>query len=237
MNKFSLNVQNISPWQVLHFKEIPSTNDYSKKNILNLHVPSLITADHQTAGRGRGAHTWEDESAGEQFLSTWVLGLGRNNPDPRWTMAIGFLIFKCLEKAWPELQVSVKPPNDIFVKDRKLAGLLVETVTEGGNLFLVIGLGLNVFSSPHAHKNTAISLADKLESLTEKTWQEFLSLIAEEFLNFQKFVSSPNWLSAISKDLISAMNRHPDRKLNPVHSIAATGSIQLDQGYLNWLEL
>ncbi len=103
----------------------------------------VLVADHQTAGRGRQGRTWSAppnsgllcsvllQPPPESVLAgaTWAVGLAARQA--------------CAEVAG--VTADLKWPNDLLVGDRKLAGVLAETVTEGGVVTgVVVGIGLNV---------------------------------------------------------------------------------------------
>lgn len=108
--------------------------------------PSLIVAEQQVAGRGRMGRTWQS-SAGESL--TFTLALPMSPPD--WSglsLAVGVSLAEALEPprtadgAAPLLRL--KWPNDIWYDERKLGGILIETVAVGDQRMVVIGVGLNV---------------------------------------------------------------------------------------------
>ncbi|MBK9294971.1 MAG: biotin--[acetyl-CoA-carboxylase] ligase [Oligoflexia bacterium] len=241
---FSLSVQtqralsHLEPqWEFLSFKNVSSTNDYAKQNIKQFTPPTLILSEHQTAGRGRGENKWIDEGHGHQFLGTWVIKL-KTQPDPKWTIAIGYFAYGCLHSTWHNSHFSMKAPNDILLNNKKLGGILVEALTNQNETYLLIGLGLNVFSRPSNLHLTATSLAElKADNLDEKSWQKFAQGFAKNLSEFEAFVSNPNWLQELSPQIVVALNLSEHYKANPVRDIKPDGSVILEQGILNWLEL
>ena len=81
---------------------------------------------------------------------------------------------KALGETWPELQpfLKVKAPNDLYLKEAKLAGLLLEVLKQGQKQALILGLGLNVFQSP-PHL-LATYMATEAKKINSKTWSIFL---------------------------------------------------------------
>jgi BirA family biotin operon repressor/biotin-[acetyl-CoA-carboxylase] ligase len=104
---------------------------------------TLVLADEQAAGRGRGGKRWRsDPGAG-----IWMTILERPND----AEALGVLAIRLGLKAAPVLDryvdgpVQLKWPNDLMVDGRKLAGILVETRWRDGNVdWVAIGIGVNV---------------------------------------------------------------------------------------------
>lgn len=154
--------------------ETGSTNTVAKNEKLagSDRIFAFFT-DHQTEGRGRGANSWSSDS-GQNLLCTWA-NIGFRPPQPILTPLLGLALWRALSSSFPQVSFALKAPNDIYVEDKKLAGILVEVVSEKKLFKLVVGLGLNVFSSP---VDTATSLALVLKSqqieLNLNLWRDFL---------------------------------------------------------------
>lgn len=104
-------------------------------------APVLLVAEQQTAGRGRLGRQWF--SGGRAGALTFSLGLPLAPLD--WSglsLAVGLSVVQSLH---PELRL--KWPNDVWWHDRKLAGILIETVSGGdrpASRYAVIGVGVNI---------------------------------------------------------------------------------------------
>ena len=114
--------------------------------------PVLLVAEEQTAGRGRLGRQWQS-GAGDSL--TFSLGLALAPAD--WSglsLAVGAALAESLHP-----QVRLKWPNDLWLADRKLGGILIETAShgEGGQArrYAVIGVGLNVAERPASGLSTA----------------------------------------------------------------------------------
>ncbi|WP_114970676.1 biotin--[acetyl-CoA-carboxylase] ligase [Rhodoferax ferrireducens] len=105
--------------------------------------PVLLVAEQQTAGRGRLGRQWfsgQEASAGAPASLTFSLGLPLSPQD--WSglsLAVGLSIVQSLH---PELRL--KWPNDVWLHDRKLAGILIETASLGDLRYAVVGVGINI---------------------------------------------------------------------------------------------
>jgi BirA family biotin operon repressor/biotin-[acetyl-CoA-carboxylase] ligase len=109
--------------------------------------PCLLVAEQQTAGRGRMGRAWQS-GAGASLTFTLSLPL---NP-PSWSglsLAVGVSLAESLDPlAGPDTspRVRLKWPNDLWFEERKLGGVLIETLTVGDQRMVVIGIGINVQS-------------------------------------------------------------------------------------------
>ncbi len=150
---------------ILSFPEIDSTNSYLKREYNNLPDFTIVTADHQTAGRGRRGRVWEDSSASLPF-SLLLKGEEREND----TSLLPLLTGAAMSDALYELGIenSIKWPNDILIGDKKAVGILLESVYETKREALIIGIGVNV-----SQKSFPGELKDKAISLYQATGKQF----------------------------------------------------------------
>jgi BirA family biotin operon repressor/biotin-[acetyl-CoA-carboxylase] ligase len=105
----------------------------------------VLVADHQTAGRGRLDHVWEDEAAGSLLVSVLIRPVDLRGREHRIGTAVGLAGCDAARSAGAA-GVTLKWPNDLVVADgRKLAGVLLESVTGSGGIDAVVaGMGCNV---------------------------------------------------------------------------------------------
>jgi BirA family biotin operon repressor/biotin-[acetyl-CoA-carboxylase] ligase len=105
--------------------------------------PVLLVAEQQTAGRGRLGRDWHSDVGTNQANPaslTFSLGLPLSPAD--WSglsLAVGVSIVQSLH---PDLRL--KWPNDVWLHDRKLAGILIETASLGDTRYAVVGVGINI---------------------------------------------------------------------------------------------
>lgn len=154
---------------VEYYETVTSTNDLAKDRIETHAVfPRLIVAESQTAGRGREAKRWWTGQGAVAMslavqLSSWQL----NRDDlPQLSPLIGSAVIKAVESLVSPLSMNLrlKLPNDVYIGDRKLAGVLIESPKPD---YAVIGIGLNANNStnevPSEFQGTPIvSLCDCL---------------------------------------------------------------------------
>lgn len=121
--------------------------------------PILLVAERQTAGRGRLGRDWHSQ-AGDSL--TFSLGLMLAPAD--WSglsLAVGASVAESLHPA-----IRLKWPNDLWLDDRKLGGILIETASfgnGGGARYAVVGVGLNIASRPAAGLSTPPAALRELE--------------------------------------------------------------------------
>ena len=134
-----------SPWNI-PVRVLPVTTS-SNDELLSLGetgspTGTLLFAERQTAGRGQFRRVW----ASAQPLGLWFSLLLRLEISDTTIPALSSFAAVALVETLDELgirEARIKPPNDLYLHGRKMAGILVETRT-GKHPFTVVGIGLNV---------------------------------------------------------------------------------------------
>jgi BirA family biotin operon repressor/biotin-[acetyl-CoA-carboxylase] ligase len=142
-----------------HYRTTDSTNERAKELALAGAPGGLVvTADEQTAGRGRRGHACF-APPGASLIYSALLHEFDAERAPLLPLAVPLAVCEAAESIAP-LRCQVKWPNDVWVDDRKVAGVLVEARPEEG--WAVIGIGLNVAipqeDFPEELRETATSL-------------------------------------------------------------------------------
>lgn len=164
-------MQNAS-YKIIQLEEVDSTNDLAKKFILeeNMTGNCVIIADHQTRGKGRLGRTWESPSGTGLWMSL-ILGPGICHDQlVLYNFMASLTVCETLRKL-TGLEFELKWPNDILIRGKKICGILLETVTKQGELFLITGIGLNInqTSFPEPLDQTATSLFIETKTIWERT--------------------------------------------------------------------
>lgn len=141
---------------VRDFDSLGSTNDEAL-HWANQGAPhlALVLAEEQTAGRGRHGRRWHTPP-GVALAISLILRAEKLGSFPLpYLTGLGALgVCTALQDSY-DLEAQIKWPNDVIVEGKKLAGVLVETSWQGGDLeFAILGIGINVAqgSVPPAHE-------------------------------------------------------------------------------------
>lgn len=132
----------------IHFDTIDSTSTFARELVADreLTEPVLVTAEQQTAGRGRTGKTFSSER-GNGLYMTVAFQVGRRPQDSLFvTVAAAVAVCEVLREAGC-LNAEIKWVNDIYVSDRKVGGILTEAVTDpdtGIMRCVLVGIGLNI---------------------------------------------------------------------------------------------
>ena len=130
----------------LHFSPITgSTNtDAMAAGRNGAPAGSVFFAEEQSAGRGRGDHSWHSQAGQGLYVSILLRPSMMIADLPVLPLAAGLAAARAIQRA-AQLQVDLRWPNDLLVNGRKAGGILVESKTEAGRpAFVVIGVGINV---------------------------------------------------------------------------------------------
>lgn len=126
---------------LVYLPETTSTMDIGHEQGLK---KAVVVTDHQTQGRGRYARVWQDEP-GSSILSTFVRVMPREAMPPIGSLR---LAHSCVLAVWQALasdRIGIKWPNDLYLGDRKLGGVLVaEGERDDSRQAVLFGIGLNV---------------------------------------------------------------------------------------------
>lgn len=131
---------------IIHFETIDSTNTYAKLNIDDLADETVISADSQTAGRGRFTRSWVDLGS-ENIYMTIIFKPEKLLPSHyNLTQYLSLCLCKLIEEYG--IVPQIKWPNDVLLNNKKVCGILAETVFKGEKLKgIVLGIGVNLNAS------------------------------------------------------------------------------------------
>lgn len=134
-------------WKIIHIAETDSTNRWLREYEPPTDDPGqplVVWADYQTAGKGQGTNRWESERDKNLLFSILYHPLHTQaNRQFTISMAISLAIVDALEQQIGD--VCIKWPNDIYWRNAKIGGILIENRLLGQTIKdSVIGVGLNV---------------------------------------------------------------------------------------------
>lgn len=134
---------------------IDSTNQYLMQRISELTSGDVCIAEYQSAGRGRRGRKWISPFGRNLYLSMyWKLEQGPAAAIGL-SLVVGVIMAEVLQKLGAE-GVKVKWPNDLYLNDKKLSGILVELTGKTGDVaHIITGIGINIAMSKN--QNEAIN--------------------------------------------------------------------------------
>jgi BirA family transcriptional regulator, biotin operon repressor / biotin---[acetyl-CoA-carboxylase] ligase len=124
-----------------HFRQVGSTNTVARE-LAEAGAPhgTVVTADEQTAGRGRQGRTWTAPAGAALLYSAIVRPIGSRHP--LLPLAVPLAVCEAAENLRSSAECKVKWPNDIHIGGRKVSGILIEARPQ--DEWAVVGVGLNL---------------------------------------------------------------------------------------------
>lgn len=144
-----------------------STNDIAGEIIQNKEIidGTVIFTDHQTAGKGQRGNKWESK-VGENLLMSIILKTSFIALERQFDLSItvALSIFEALESL-EIINLTIKWPNDIYIKQKKIGGVLIENSILGSKInSSVVGIGINIHQS-HFDNTKASSLINEIPEM------------------------------------------------------------------------
>jgi BirA family biotin operon repressor/biotin-[acetyl-CoA-carboxylase] ligase len=131
----------------------------------DVQAPVLVLAETQTQGRGRGSNVWWAQQGALTFSLLVPANAARLPPRswPQASLTVGLAVCEAIEDFLDEPAIQLKWPNDVYVRRRKVCGILIEVPPQRKEV-IVIGIGINVNNSanqaPAELQTTAIAMCD-----------------------------------------------------------------------------
>ncbi len=178
---------------LLSYNKVESTNTAAMTRIKSgeAHHGDIIRANYQLGGKGQGQNTWYSTEGNNLLVSFICTNLKLNASKLAvFNMLVATSTYSVINRYFPN-RTALKWPNDILVNDKKIAGILIETILQGEFIkHAVIGIGINVneqvFPFAHAVSFTQLSglfynLDNLLHELTEQLNLELQKLYTSSF--------------------------------------------------------
>ena len=193
---------------VTWFNSLKSTNTVAKEHIEEYDNLSVIATIEQSSGRGQGDHTWY-ATPGKNLTFTIIF-----KPDE--LLASDALLLTQITTVSllaylksKQINARIKWPNDIWVEDKKICGILIENILEGNFVKTsLIGIGLNVNEN-----NWPNNLPNPI-SISELTGEEYdikkeLTSFLKEFCRHAEMISSEDGRNYLKKKFEEKVFRLP----------------------------
>ena len=132
--------------QLHHFYKIGSTNTAAMAAAAaGAPEGSVFLAEEQTAGRGRGAHTWQSARSAGIYCSVILRPALPPSEALVLALAAGLAVCAAIEEVDSRVHPDLKWPNDVLIAEKKVCGILAEMNAEATRVrYIVIGIGINV---------------------------------------------------------------------------------------------
>jgi len=217
------------PFRLLIRESVTSTND-EIRTLGQAAAPDglILLANHQTAGRGRRGAAWFSPAGDSLAFSILV------RPDepkalwPRLALAAGLAVAEAAESFGTP--AGIKWPNDVWIRQLKVAGILVEAASD----FAIVGIGININTQNFPPEIADIATSLRIESGREIPLPDALSAIIRQFAirrrqigsDFSEILSAVRLRCVLTGNRVSLITSHGS-KTGMVTGIAPGGELQL----------
>ena len=193
--------------------EVDSTNTYAKIHFAGLDDGTLVSARSQTAGRGRLDRKWLSKKDCDITAS---MVFKRLDNGFHAGVISGLAVLRLVRECVPDSISFLKWPNDVYIREKKVCGILSEGIISGGRLAgIVCGMGVNVNSTEMELSGAgqpATSLAIEagrefnVKKLTEKLEKYLLECYINVNLDFSAVLERWKTENRLTGQLINAVS-------------------------------
>jgi len=136
------------PLKIIKIASTESTNSYAEKLLSQrkIDTPVCIVAIDQTSGKGLEQNNWESEP-GKNLTISIVCFPEFLPATKQFTLnkTVALAVFDTLKLLLPNERIHIKWPNDIYINNKKAAGILIQTSVQGQRMnWAIIGIGINI---------------------------------------------------------------------------------------------
>ncbi len=203
------------------FEELDSTNNYIKINASDLEEGSIIVAKKQTSGRGRRENKWKSK-AGNLYFSFILKENSKRESIFKYIVQSSVAIIRTLNMF--SISASIKYPNDCLVGNKKIAGILIESLGSSKLDYVIIGIGININQINFDElNNKAISM--KLMANIEYNVMDVLKQFIENYNNILNCGYQEVFSEYIKNSIVLNMSITYEDEVYVIKEILSDGNI------------
>jgi BirA family biotin operon repressor/biotin-[acetyl-CoA-carboxylase] ligase len=213
------------PWPIISLNSVSSTNNYASQLLSENKIveETVITAYKQEHGRGQQDNIWESEP-GKNLTFSLVLSTNFIEAKNQFVLsqAISLAIIDFLRLY--KLKAKIKWPNDIYINENKIAGILIEnSVIDTTLLHSIIGIGLNV-NQETFEENISDGVSMKTLLFKEFVLQEVLDNLLNCIKNWVEYLKTNNYTD-LKKEYLDNLHRYGEKKMFSSNAVDFYGTI------------
>ena len=162
----------IDDFQIFFYPSIDSTNLEAERLFSNGAKPPFAVFTHkQTAGKGRLGRKWHSQANQNLYCSIMFSPDTQPEKLQSFTLWAGIEICRSIKALIPTLDLKIKWPNDLYCNEKKVSGILTEARIDSDRMHtIILGLGLNINSTPKSFPEEIKSIATSLRAETNQSY-------------------------------------------------------------------
>ncbi len=173
LNRGNFNKYKKGDWDVHIFESCTSTFDEAK-NLISEDTANgtMVISEIQTSGRGRQRRQWVSPEGGLWMSVIFRPKLNAAELAPV-TILCAVAAAKAIEELYPNIEPQIKWPNDIYIKGKKVCGILAETVVKNSGIeYFIAGIGINA--------NNAVKSTEEIKNISTSLKENGAQVIIEQ---------------------------------------------------------
>ena len=192
----------LKSYNLLVFEDVDSTNSEALRMASSgVSGNFVIISNHQSGGRGSKGRAWKS-IAGNLHVSILLESISETKNHPQLSFLTANAVYEAIKELAKEkkkkLNIKLKWPNDILINDRKVGGILLESISREKKNYVIIGIGINIIEAPAKVAFPATSLYD--ERLVLDSSDELLNYVISWFDKLYKQWIMDNNFYRVRKD-------------------------------------
>jgi BirA family biotin operon repressor/biotin-[acetyl-CoA-carboxylase] ligase len=192
---------------IRHFYKIGSTNTAAMAAAADgASEGSVFLAEEQTAGRGRGAHSWHSARSAGIYCSVILRPSLAPSEVLVLSLAVALALRAAIERVDSRVQTDLKWPNDLLVDGKKVCGTLTEMNSEATRVrYIVVGMGINVNQASFPREIAADATSLRLATGTEWSRTELVTALLKSLdREYRQLTTQPDARASILRRFAEA---------------------------------
>jgi BirA family transcriptional regulator, biotin operon repressor / biotin---[acetyl-CoA-carboxylase] ligase len=219
---------------LIYLPSCHSTNDVAAEKIQNERIfdGTLVITSDQTAGRGQRGNNWE-ALPGQNITMSVILKPDFLNATSQFSLniAVSLGVYEFLSKYVVE-NLSIKWPNDIYIGNRKIVGMLLENTLSGSRIsYSIVGIGVNINQLNFSNdKVISLRLATQQDEFDlEKLVEELCICLEKYYLQLRNASQKKQYLQALYRfEETHLFSKNGSRFFGKIVDIADSGQLMLE---------
>lgn len=210
---------NLTP-QILRFDSLPSTNVEAARRATEGAAEGLcVVAGEQTAGRGRLQRQWASPKGAGLYFSIILRPSFEQSAWPLLTLMAAVAVHDSLRDSCG-LETDIKWPNDVLANDKKLCGILAETVETSRGRAIVVGIGINLTKHSFPAEFAGIATSVEVAAGQNPELEVVLAALVSSLVSYYQALKQPGGPEEILREWAARSTYGEGKRIRVVESNA-----------------
>jgi BirA family biotin operon repressor/biotin-[acetyl-CoA-carboxylase] ligase len=212
-------LENLTP-QILRFDSLPSTNFEAARRATEGAAEGLcVVAGEQTAGRGRLQRQWASPKGAGLYFSIILRPSFEQSAWPLLTLMAAVAVHDSLRDSCG-LETDIKWPNDVLANDKKLCGILAETVETSRGRAVVVGIGINLTKHSFPAEFAGIATSVEVAAGQNPELEVVLAALVSSLVSYYQTLKQPGGPEKILREWAARSTYGEGKRIRVVESNA-----------------